>query len=227
MLKGHSIWEVNIPVDSSWIWRKLLQLRPLVQPLIKPLIGNGHSTFSWLDNWHPLGPLYLNYPESLLKAFRLTVTSKVGDFISNDGWCWPSGRRYTAMFKEFQFVTLDSLLQQLHRVDCAQWNVAGVGEFSVKSYIKELFGSGETVAGFPLRLCLLYRGVLPWEQEVLRWCQHAGAGTFSDKVRRLALASSMWHIWHEKNRRILQSMALYGAKVMELIVKVVQNTGTT
>mgnify|MGYP004709806567 CR=1 FL=1 len=29
-LKNQSFWVVPIPQDSSWFWRKLLQLRPLV-----------------------------------------------------------------------------------------------------------------------------------------------------------------------------------------------------
>lgn len=59
VIKHRNLWYMDPPNDSSWTIRKLFKLRSLGQPLIKHRIGNGNNTFVWLDNWHPLGPLYL------------------------------------------------------------------------------------------------------------------------------------------------------------------------
>lgn len=50
-LKGRSFWEVKVPWDSSWSWRKILNLRNVCRPFFKTKIGNGLSTFFWQDSW--------------------------------------------------------------------------------------------------------------------------------------------------------------------------------
>ncbi|XP_058208177.1 uncharacterized protein LOC131321190 [Rhododendron vialii] len=57
LLRGKSFWSVKTPSDPSWVWRKILNLRPYVQPHIKYKIGDGQFTYLWFDNWHPLGHL--------------------------------------------------------------------------------------------------------------------------------------------------------------------------
>ncbi|KAH7846413.1 hypothetical protein Vadar_013777 [Vaccinium darrowii] len=61
LIKDKSFWEINIPSNSSWVWRKFLIIRSIIQPYIKVAIGNGLSTSLWFDNWHPLGPLAVKY----------------------------------------------------------------------------------------------------------------------------------------------------------------------
>lgn len=41
LLKGRNFWCVKMPSSPSWVWRKLLNLRPIVQPFIKYIVGNG------------------------------------------------------------------------------------------------------------------------------------------------------------------------------------------
>lgn len=68
LIKGRNFWTLKMPGSCSWIWRKLLNLRPIVQPYIKHHIGNGHSTSLWYDNWHPLGPLVEKF------GYRIVMT---------------------------------------------------------------------------------------------------------------------------------------------------------
>ena len=58
LLRGRSLWEISIPNNASWTWRKLLQLRPIFRPLFKYSIGNGLDTWLWFDNWLPGGPIH-------------------------------------------------------------------------------------------------------------------------------------------------------------------------
>lgn len=41
---GKNFWSVTIPNDCSWIWRKILQLRPRTWLLFKMKVGNGEKT---------------------------------------------------------------------------------------------------------------------------------------------------------------------------------------
>ena len=56
IIKDVCLWTCTYNQNAYWTWRKLLKLREVVQPFIKHSVGNGKSTFAWLDNWHKLGP---------------------------------------------------------------------------------------------------------------------------------------------------------------------------
>jgi hypothetical protein len=50
-------WNVSIPQNSAWFWRKLLKLRTLARSFLRFDVGTGSPIHLWLDNWHPLGIL--------------------------------------------------------------------------------------------------------------------------------------------------------------------------
>lgn len=101
-------WSLNLL--ATWLWIRssvsdsimdlgphspkvpVMQLRSLGQPLIKYIIGNGLHTFSWLDNWHPLGPLYDKFGESVVYDLGRSLSSKVSTIIQNEDWKWPRQR---------------------------------------------------------------------------------------------------------------------------------------
>ena len=49
MLKRKSFWGIKIPMDFSWIWRKLLKLMPVAQSFIQNVTENGLQTNFWYD----------------------------------------------------------------------------------------------------------------------------------------------------------------------------------
>ena len=52
-----SFWSINIPQDSNWGWKKILNLRSTVKPLLKYEVGSSCSIFLWHDWWNPDGVL--------------------------------------------------------------------------------------------------------------------------------------------------------------------------
>lgn len=54
-LERRNFWEVEIKANTSWGWRKLLQLREEVRWHFVSKIGNGQRTSSWFDTWFEIG----------------------------------------------------------------------------------------------------------------------------------------------------------------------------
>lgn len=87
LLRGESFWEVKETNKGSWLWRKLLKLRPLVSGFIRSAIGNGEATYFWLDDWlgsgrqieetGDMGPRYLGIPRHTL----VTDACRSGDWV--------------------------------------------------------------------------------------------------------------------------------------------------
>ena len=66
LIRDHSFWEIPIPRCCSWTWRKILQLREEVRPLIHYSIGNGLHTSLWFDPWLPFGPIVPTFGERII-----------------------------------------------------------------------------------------------------------------------------------------------------------------
>ncbi|XP_028124903.1 uncharacterized protein LOC114321868 [Camellia sinensis] len=79
LLKGQSLWRVKMPRDPSWVWRKILSLRPVIYPFILHKIGNGGDVF-----WFGARVVYDT-------AFGMDA--KVSRIVNNRSWSWPRRRR--------------------------------------------------------------------------------------------------------------------------------------
>lgn len=76
---------MKLPSDASWTLRKLFSLRGQGQQFIKSRIGNGLSTFLWLDNWHSLGPLFQKFGDRVNFNLGRSVNARVSSIIHNGG----------------------------------------------------------------------------------------------------------------------------------------------
>lgn len=76
IIKGRCLWYVKPPQNSSWTLRKLFKLRETVHPLIKHVIVDGKETFLWLDNRHPLVPLYKRFGDEVVQNIGNALLAK-------------------------------------------------------------------------------------------------------------------------------------------------------
>ncbi|KAI8537304.1 hypothetical protein RHMOL_Rhmol09G0013100 [Rhododendron molle] len=122
---------MRLPHDSSWTIRKLFKLREEVQPLIKYVIGNGNTTFLWLDNWHAAGPLYNLFGEDIVHNVGSSLLAKVSSIIQNGDWHWPRQRNRAIM--QIMRSTPATLRPYIAVEDSVTWLPAPNGIFSVKT----------------------------------------------------------------------------------------------
>ena len=57
LLRQNSFWDVKEDGNGSWIWRKLLKLRPLAYQFLRYEVNNGRTAFFWFDDWVHMGKL--------------------------------------------------------------------------------------------------------------------------------------------------------------------------
>jgi hypothetical protein len=88
LLKGRSFWNLSIPQDCSWSWRKLLNLHSFAHEHIKFEVGPGHSIHLWHDNWHLLGPLHERFGLRIIYDSQSTSEARVSSIIKNGEWFW-------------------------------------------------------------------------------------------------------------------------------------------
>ncbi|KAJ6983822.1 hypothetical protein NC653_026591 [Populus alba x Populus x berolinensis] len=83
LLRGKSFWQVTMPSNPSWSWRKILQSRDWCRGWFINRIGNGNSTSLWFDYWLPGGlRLIDNYSLRTLTATGLMWNARVSDIIN-------------------------------------------------------------------------------------------------------------------------------------------------
>ncbi|KAL0282902.1 UNVERIFIED_CONTAM: hypothetical protein Sradi_7247600 [Sesamum radiatum] len=86
-LRQSTIWTFNGAL-GSWGWRKMLNLRPLLQRGVIYKVGDGSSFSLWQDIWHERGPLCLLYPRGPTVT-GLPLSSLLSSVIQRNQWCWP------------------------------------------------------------------------------------------------------------------------------------------
>ncbi|GAA0175607.1 reverse transcriptase [Lithospermum erythrorhizon] len=57
-LKGVSIWAYKKRDSDPWLWKKVLQMRGLIQGKYRVVIGNGRSISFWFDPWCSVGVMW-------------------------------------------------------------------------------------------------------------------------------------------------------------------------
>ena len=88
-----SFWALNATNYAySWIFRRLLKLRPKALQFLSIKIGNGDSTFFWWDPWTPYGSLYHFLGVDGPSRLGIPLFSTVAEVWNVDGWSLPNGR---------------------------------------------------------------------------------------------------------------------------------------
>ncbi|GJZ51831.1 putative RNA-directed DNA polymerase [Tanacetum coccineum] len=88
-LKDRFFWDVPIKYDSSWGWRKILQMREVLKDFVMHKLGNGKSTSAWFDKWHPNGPFSAFISKRNINDAGFNLTMSVNEVIEDGRWMWP------------------------------------------------------------------------------------------------------------------------------------------
>lgn len=128
LLKGRSIWQVPIPNDVAWTWKKILSMRMYVRDQICMQVGDGRQVSLFYDCWLSRGNI-----ESLIQDAgmigRWGHLLVVADWWRNNQWQIPPSfeRNYPDISREIR----EQTLQQVK--DVAVWKPTGNRDFSIAS----------------------------------------------------------------------------------------------
>lgn len=129
--------KVKISSSPSWTWRKLLQLRPLIQPHIQYHIGNGITTSLWYDNWHPLGPLVSKFGTRIIYDSGISEDATVSAILSNNNqWKFPITQTWELNEIRDALPSLNGSTSS--HVDTCKWTLNQNGLFTTTSLWDQL-----------------------------------------------------------------------------------------
>lgn len=104
-LKGRNIWQIPIPFDCAWSWRKLLQLRGKFKSFMTVKLGDGRECSLFYDQWMGNSRLCDLIDCTQWQGYRV-----VGEWIRDGNWAIPSSfsRRYSTLSQSIQSVEVSS-----------------------------------------------------------------------------------------------------------------------
>ena len=124
-LQNKCFWTIEPSATHSWMWKRLLKLRPLALQLCRSVLGNGDSTSFWFDVWTPFGQLISHIGPNGPRALRMQSNAMVSEAIGSAGTtCSLPHPRSQQQLELHTFLTTVSLPLQHEAEDMVQW-VAG------------------------------------------------------------------------------------------------------
>ncbi|XP_050227614.1 uncharacterized protein LOC126677168 [Mercurialis annua] len=88
-LKLSSFCGISKPLDSSWSWRGLLKIRPLIAPFFEYILVDGAKFFFWHDPWPNGISIADRFPGVVIKDTEVHKSAKVGILWRNNDWVLP------------------------------------------------------------------------------------------------------------------------------------------
>ena len=86
LLKQASFWDVRDTSAGSWVWRKLLKLRPLAKTFLRMEIRNGRRVKFWFDLWQPLGRMIDITGEVDIQKLGIRRNATICDMLRGNEW---------------------------------------------------------------------------------------------------------------------------------------------
>ncbi|GKC19265.1 hypothetical protein Tco_1021415 [Tanacetum coccineum] len=165
--------------DTSWGWRKLLQIRPHVHPFIWHKINNGRSTSMWFDRWADPCSLRDMITVRNIVCSGFSLSSTVSDLISNGSWRWPHD--WSFRFLNVFNILVPDINSDLD--DVIVWHdIRGVRALTGMSSV-------------PPRLV-----------DVLAFLIPSKGSLVSNVISRLVLAAMTYCLWNERNLRLFEEV---------------------
>ena len=154
------MWQVSIPTNPSWSWRKILQTREWCRGKFLTCIGNGKNTSLWHDYWLPQG----QHLSDLLTPRQIASTglhwqATVSAAISHGSWCFPNSPLHIQ-----QIWRTINIPVHPNRNDTVVWTGSPTGKFTIHSAWEILRDKRPISASH----CLLwYNGHIPRQSFIL------------------------------------------------------------
>ncbi|KAL0292748.1 UNVERIFIED_CONTAM: hypothetical protein Sradi_6975500 [Sesamum radiatum] len=194
-LRNTSIWTVS-DCTGSWSWRKLVRLRVHLRPCITYRVGSGNSFSLWHDPWHGLGALITSFPLGPRHTGTLP-TAPLSLVIRDDMWNWPH-------ITDMESIDITHDLPTIHG---GQDRIIWTGP-------RNSFSSAAAYDVF----CPPGPKIDCWDSAI-RWASTTWRGKhIANASYRALLASLVYHIWEERNRRIFQQTDRTPAIIARIIV---------
>lgn len=92
LLRGRLFWDNSLQASGSWIWKRLLKLRPIARPFLDCHLGSGSTARFWHDNWTGLGPLIDLAGANGPRVSGIHRLATVAEAEANGSWHLPRGR---------------------------------------------------------------------------------------------------------------------------------------
>ncbi|KAB5534038.1 hypothetical protein DKX38_017124 [Salix brachista] len=214
--KGEILLDHPNPSQTSWNWRKLLQVRELVRGSFTVKIGNGEDTFLWLDYWLPDGKRLCDmFSPRELSHTGLAWEAKVSSIVSGNQWDFPSD--YGPLQVAWQTIPFHPSAM---RVDRQEWVHHASRDCTIKSIWEHVRTTKQTVAS---RGRLNWPG-LPWDR-AWEWAVNEFHNKNHPKhnIAGLIMAASVYHIWCERNRRLYNQVYCSATHTRNEIIRTIRD----
>lgn len=137
--KDKCLWTLKCHQNASQSWTKILKLRASIHKFIKSRLGNGQSTFLWIDNWHPVGSLIKRFGTRIIYDARSNIQAKVRDYVREESWCFPNPDNASSM----QLVVQSLPDINPNTEDSVYWTLHSSGNFT-SATAKDALGDHRT-----------------------------------------------------------------------------------
>ncbi|XP_022014453.1 uncharacterized protein LOC110913945 [Helianthus annuus] len=111
-IQDRSFWDIPLRGNVRWSWRKMLNLRPIIQQHVWVKLGDGSKTLVWFDKWDNVCPLSSFITPRMIRDAGFTRNMTVANMCDQGEWRWPTSwvQRFPALLN-LPIVNLDEAVQ--------------------------------------------------------------------------------------------------------------------
>ncbi|KAK4383981.1 hypothetical protein Sango_3101700 [Sesamum angolense] len=192
-------------------WRKILRLRSALLPYIEFKIGDGESFSLWHDPWHSLGSLITRFPRGPGRT-NIPEAAKLSAVLVDGNWSWPP-------IMDLECIEILHVLPIIHNgSDSILWRGGG---FSTKAVYDIFRNHGPKVGWYSLLLGPCQIPSWPnraWAVDIA-WASKRWTGRhIVQAAYRALLATIVYRIWQERNRRVFQQSMRPSSTIAGIVV---------